>query len=141
MTRLRQGQHRLLTASALSILVAALALAASAATASATEYKAREWRCKAKSSEGCEYTEAWDIEHQQVKLEKGNNAYLCLGDIGLSGNLRGSSCTGSEVEHGYTFSWQPDKTYSAYWPVHPFGLQENGVGTEGELWNYAWGPV
>lgn len=104
-----------LSASALSILVTTLTLAASAAPASAYN---KEWRCKAQSSEGCEYTEAGNVEQQKVKLEKGFNAYLCMGDIGLSGVLRGSACTEKEVEHGTTASWNPGKTWSAYWPVH-----------------------
>ncbi len=137
MTRLRERKYgSLLTASALSILATTLTLAASAAPASAYD---KEWRCKAHSSEGCEFTEAGDVEQQQVKLEKGYNAYLCMGDFGLSKVLRGSACTEKEVEHGSTASWNPGKEYAAYWPVYPWGLQENPGDTEGELWNWAWG--
>lgn len=137
MSSMRDGKYRLFAACALSILFAAL----TAAAASATEYKAEEGVCKTKATEICVFSSAWDVEQQQVKLEKGYNAYLCLGDLDKNGNIRGSACTGKEVEHGTTFAWNPGKTWSAYWPVKPFGSQEGSHGTEAELWVWAWGPV
>ncbi len=74
----------------------------------------------------------------QTKLQKGYNAYLC---VGVKKETWASDvCSSSELEHGTTFIWKWGTEFSAHDPLRGGGLQDNSYGNAQEIWCWFYEP-
>lgn len=136
-TRAASSPRRALTA--LLCVLAAIAALGLIDAGSASAYT-NEWRCKPANDTWCYDPEGlFDWHTGEVKLEKGYNAYLCVG-VFKEPWSGAAVCTENEVPDGETLEWKFGTAFSAYNPLHGAGLQENSEGNAEEIWNWFYEP-
>lgn len=127
---------------ALAVLLCVLVVLAVGGLASAGSAFAytREWRCKPANDTWC-YDPAGlsDWQTGEIKLEKGYNAYLCVG-VFKEGWEGAALCTESQMAVGGGIEWKFGTAFSAHDPLHGAGLQENSHGAAEEIWNWFYEP-
>ncbi len=132
-------RHHVRLLALLLCLLAALGVAGLASAGSAFAYT-REWRCKPANDTWC-YDPAGlsDWQTGEIKLEKGYNAYLCVG-VFKEGWEGAALCTESQMAVGGGLEWKFGTAFSAHDPLHGAGLQENSQGAAEEIWNWFYEP-
>lgn len=136
-TLTRRGMASLTIAAALASLAIAVVVAL-AAPSSALAYD-RDWTCKPANDTWCYDPEGLsDWREGEVKLEKGYNAYLCVGIFKEGWNA--DVCTESRVADGTTLTWKWGTEFSGEDPLHGAGLQDNAQGNAQEIWCWFWEP-